>query len=349
MKAMNRIAFGDFNSNGSTREIGAYRYAFNGKELDKPGMGGGQSTYDYGFRIYNPAIAKFLSVDPLTRSYPMLTPYQFASNTPIMAIDLDGLEAKIAIFMNDKPKPEFEVMHEDCLNEEGFISMHAVSGQDCINQLHKFHEQNKDLKIQNLVVLSHGFALDNGAMGIPAETSNSGIYTDEAYIDRAIEAGVTNENSKPFDERTYDESSIISQGLRQLDINGAATTGEFATGLNEIGFNENPTIIFGGCNLARNEEYLVQEYLKDRDYFDNQREYHTFGNFAARMANQLGQTIIASSPMPIGTGTTEPCKSDKEGCSRTSCTGGWTEVKPNGSTKSHVNGNDLNLVTGKTK
>ncbi|MCZ8023620.1 MAG: hypothetical protein O9294_17785 [Cytophagales bacterium] len=37
-----------------------------------------------------------LSVDPLTRSYPELTPYQFASNTPIQAIDLDGLEAASA-------------------------------------------------------------------------------------------------------------------------------------------------------------------------------------------------------------------------------------------------------------
>ncbi len=36
---------------------------------------------------------RFLSVDPLTKDYPMLTPYQFASNTPIQAIDLDGLEA----------------------------------------------------------------------------------------------------------------------------------------------------------------------------------------------------------------------------------------------------------------
>ncbi len=35
---------------------------------------------------------KFLSEDPLTKKYPELTPYQFASNTPIMAIDLDGLE-----------------------------------------------------------------------------------------------------------------------------------------------------------------------------------------------------------------------------------------------------------------
>ena len=52
------------------------------------------SHYDYGFRIYNPSIARFLSVDPLRYSYPELTPYQFASNTPIWASDLDGLEAE---------------------------------------------------------------------------------------------------------------------------------------------------------------------------------------------------------------------------------------------------------------
>ena len=64
---------------------------FNGKEFD-PEVAGNGNQYDYGFRIYNPRIGRFLSVDPLTRSYPMLTPYQFASNTPIQAIDLDGLE-----------------------------------------------------------------------------------------------------------------------------------------------------------------------------------------------------------------------------------------------------------------
>lgn len=57
-------------------------------------MGGGLTTYDYGFRIYNPTIAKFLSVDPLTASYPWYTPYQFAGNMPIWAIDLDGIEAQ---------------------------------------------------------------------------------------------------------------------------------------------------------------------------------------------------------------------------------------------------------------
>ena len=68
-----------------------YRYGFNGKEQDSNGEFG-LTHYDYGFRIYNTAIGKFLSVDPLTRNYPMLTPYQFASNRPIDGIDLDGLE-----------------------------------------------------------------------------------------------------------------------------------------------------------------------------------------------------------------------------------------------------------------
>jgi hypothetical protein len=43
-------------------------------------------------RIYDTRLGRFLTVDPLTKSYPELTPYQFASNTPIQGIDLDGLE-----------------------------------------------------------------------------------------------------------------------------------------------------------------------------------------------------------------------------------------------------------------
>jgi len=69
-----------------------YRYGFNGKEKDQNLEFGSQTVYDYGFRIYNPAIGKFLSVDPLTREYPSWSPYAFAMNMPIAGIDLDGLE-----------------------------------------------------------------------------------------------------------------------------------------------------------------------------------------------------------------------------------------------------------------
>ena len=69
-----------------------YRYGFNGKEKDKSISS--LTAYDYGFRIYSPAIGKFLSLDPLTQKYPYYTPYQFAGNKPIKYIDLDGAEEK---------------------------------------------------------------------------------------------------------------------------------------------------------------------------------------------------------------------------------------------------------------
>lgn len=70
---------------------GEYRYGFNGKEEDDEIKGNGNSL-DYGFRIQDPRTARFLSVDPLSPDYPMLTPYQYASNNPIYNIDIDGLE-----------------------------------------------------------------------------------------------------------------------------------------------------------------------------------------------------------------------------------------------------------------
>jgi RHS repeat-associated protein len=72
-----------------------YRYGFNGKENDNEVKGKGNQQ-DYGMRIYDPRLGRFLSVDPLTKSYPMLTPYQFASNRPIDGTDLDGKEWSVA-------------------------------------------------------------------------------------------------------------------------------------------------------------------------------------------------------------------------------------------------------------
>jgi RHS repeat-associated protein len=71
--------------------VNHYRYGFNGKENDNE-VKGESNQQDYGMRIYDPRLGRFLSVDPLMPKYPELTPYQFASNRPIEGIDMDGLE-----------------------------------------------------------------------------------------------------------------------------------------------------------------------------------------------------------------------------------------------------------------
>src|SRR5690554_3863879 len=124
----------DFILNGYTQEenagngsgngyvvMGGYRYGFNNKEIDNEWQGQGNS-YDYGFRIYNPRIGKFLSMDPLFRSYPFYSPYQFAGNMPIAAVDLDGLEIYFAANGNyiGKWGTSTEVKVIDNNNVEGF-------------------------------------------------------------------------------------------------------------------------------------------------------------------------------------------------------------------------------------
>ena len=73
-----------------------YRYGFNGKENDNDVKGQGNQQ-DYGLRIYDTRIGRFLSVDPLGRDYPWNSTYAFAENDVIRNIDLDGGETKETI------------------------------------------------------------------------------------------------------------------------------------------------------------------------------------------------------------------------------------------------------------
>ncbi|MDP4247802.1 MAG: RHS repeat-associated core domain-containing protein [Bacteroidota bacterium] len=68
-----------------------YRYGFNGKENDDE-VRGANDEIDYGMRGYDPRIGRFMSVDPISNKYPELTPYQYASSSPVSLVDIDGLE-----------------------------------------------------------------------------------------------------------------------------------------------------------------------------------------------------------------------------------------------------------------
>jgi len=69
-----------------------YHYGFNGKSKDNEWAGVGNHL-DYGMRQYDTRICRPLSPDPLFKQFPNLSSYQFFSNTPIWATDLDGMEA----------------------------------------------------------------------------------------------------------------------------------------------------------------------------------------------------------------------------------------------------------------
>jgi RHS repeat-associated protein len=70
-----------------------YRYGFNGKEGDNEVYGEG-NNYDFGARIYDARIGRWLSVDPVYMKFPDSGPYNSMGNNPIIFIDPTGEEIK---------------------------------------------------------------------------------------------------------------------------------------------------------------------------------------------------------------------------------------------------------------
>ena len=95
-----------------------YKWGFNGKENDREVLSGGRFQ-DYGFRAYRPDLGRFFAVDPLKGDYPELTTYQFASNTPIQAIDLDGLEAWMT--RDGKPSSVNGPLNKEYADKNGLV------------------------------------------------------------------------------------------------------------------------------------------------------------------------------------------------------------------------------------
>ncbi|MBN8567806.1 MAG: RHS repeat-associated core domain-containing protein [Flavobacteriales bacterium] len=74
---------------GSYNLSSDYRYGYNGKEKDDE-IKGEANSLDYGARIYDPRVGKFLSTDPLQLQFPFMSPFIYAADDPISMIDEDG-------------------------------------------------------------------------------------------------------------------------------------------------------------------------------------------------------------------------------------------------------------------
>jgi len=79
------------NRSGQNDELNnnGYRFGFNGMEKDDEIKGAGNS-YDFGARLYDARIGRWLSMDPLSSKYPDHSPYTFVGNMVLIAIDPDG-------------------------------------------------------------------------------------------------------------------------------------------------------------------------------------------------------------------------------------------------------------------
>jgi RHS repeat-associated protein len=77
------LTFNSYSRENSTPN----NYLYNGKELqDELAL----NILDYGWRTYDPTIARFTAIDAFSDKYFSMTPYQYGANNPIKYVDVNG-------------------------------------------------------------------------------------------------------------------------------------------------------------------------------------------------------------------------------------------------------------------
>jgi len=97
-----------------------YRFGFNGKEKDNETYGDGNAV-DFGERIYDSRLGKWLSIDPLFAKYPNSSPFNYAFSNPVCFIDIGGMDVVIGIVAGT-PGPNFSLLGVQALQKSKVIS-----------------------------------------------------------------------------------------------------------------------------------------------------------------------------------------------------------------------------------
>ncbi len=200
-----------------------YRYGFNGKEHDL--SWGGLGIQDYGCRLYVPGTGRFLSVDPLTASYPWYTPYQFAGNKPIIAIDLDGGEEKITVHYQEACCTGAEGLFRTVKTETQIASQMSFTGEHRKAAVHAWFtsgttsEQNRRANSHMHVYVVAGDK--------PGEYNiREAIYKDYPMLEKYRDGGYGSEN--PNESMVPAAGAGLQNRLRGVQYGAAAAVMKYS-------------------------------------------------------------------------------------------------------------------------
>ncbi len=227
-------------------------------------------------RLESEKHSKFLSIDPLTRNYPMLTPYQYASNRPIDGIDMDGLEYLTYTIVINKTTSKIQMQGYNWYNENQH-NAHGNLGQGVLYNIRFYDEKNKSWSFKSVFRSRSGIggsSIDEygNYMGSTPllKTDAKGNFIEKAY-DYDLPAIDAVDQGAYLHDKGYDRvKSVGASGL----FTDWATTPYDETALN--GWND-----------------ILQNYqVGDKDPFNNETVTQSERNAAWR-GSKLFSSVVA--------------------------------------------------------
>ncbi len=114
--------FGMRHANASHMVTANNRYKFNGKEDQTVGTLG---LLDYGARMYDAFIGRWLGVDPLADSYYSISPYAYCANNPVLFVDPNGMMIDLSGMSEEERKAYEEEVERIRKQSQLFNAMYS--------------------------------------------------------------------------------------------------------------------------------------------------------------------------------------------------------------------------------
>ena len=258
------------------------RYRYNGKEYQNDL---GFEWYDYGARFYDPALARFHSVDPMAGKRPCESPYCYTGNNPISRIDPTGMiwkDPKDAERLNKTVNNRTENIKNNNTEIQAQIDKGGLSEKKLAKLQNKLADNSTKIGLLNQSLSdikaigeaketyalsspsqsdgTHGVVKDSKGV-IQIEGSNTGLHLHEIrHVGQSIDAGGVkfNKNGQLLNAATTNE------GARNNEVNAYQVEYSYdysypagASSLKDINGN---TLM----NIKKDDGTSVYEQLKDK-------------------------------------------------------------------------------------